>query len=258
VKTGMAVVLLLLGAVGAQALRAQPAALPCQTFTRASPAAPDVVRDWLAHSSDDHVIVCTAADVAQDALPLYTGESGVTKHGTLCSYSSHGLIRAGSGTASRLQRFERGEAISMALAGGECPAPHATATEQRYTTTYDLTPAAFMSIMQYWAAAVDSAQSFDRELVCCGAGDGSAAAAAGTALAAETRTRLRAAIAAGRIKAAGVTRIVRFSGRGLRRRYALTLPDPDSRPAGATVYVIYLSKWAAGPYHITGITHAAS
>jgi hypothetical protein len=251
----MAVVLLLLGAMDAQALRAQPAELPCQTFTRASPAAPDVVRDWLAHSSDDHVIVCTAAGVAQDVAPLYNGESGVTRHGTLCSYSSHALIRAGSGAASRLQRFERGEAVSMALAGGDCPAPHASTTEQRYTTTYDLSPAAFVSIMQYWAAAVDSTQSFDRELTCCGAGEGSAA---GTALAAETRTRLRAAIAAGRIKAAGVTRIVRFSGRVLHRRYALTLPDPDSRPAGATVYVIYLSKWAAGPYHITGITHAAS
>jgi hypothetical protein len=251
----LAALVLVLGGVDAEAPQAPPAPPPCQTFTRASPAAPEVVRGWFAHSSDEHVIVCAVAGAAPDAAPLYTGESGLTRHGTLCSYSSHGLIRVGTGAASRLQRFEQGEAVGMALAGGDCPAPHATATAERYTMTYDLSPAAFVSIMQFWAAASDSAQSFDHQLACCEAGGGSAA---GAALAAATRSRLRAAIGVGRMKAAGVTRIVRISGRGMRHRYALTVPDPDSRPAGATVYVIYLSKWLAGPYRITGITNAAS
>jgi hypothetical protein len=258
VKIALAVVAVVLGWVGAA--RAQPASLYCQTFTRASAAAPEIVRGWLARSSDDHVIVCTphGPGAETDATPLYTGESAVTKRGTLCSYSSHGLTKVGTGAASRLQRYERADAVGMALAGGDCPAPPAAAAGERYTTTYDLSPAAFVQIMEFWAAAAASVQSFDRELACCDVRGGSTGAAADTAVATATRQRLRVAIEAGRMKTATVTRIVRISGRGMRRRYALFVADPDSRPAGSTVYVIYLSRWLGGPYHITGVTDAAS
>jgi hypothetical protein len=256
----LAIVFVLLAGVGAtRAQAAPPAPLPCQTFTRASAAAPQLVRGWLARSGDDHVIVCGAAGAGADAAPLYAGESGLSRRGTLCSYASHGLIRVGDGAAGRLQRLEGGDAVSMALAAGGCPAPHAAAAAEPYTTTYDLSPAAFVAIMAFWAAAADSVQGFDREFPCCDDDDeGAATPGAGTALATETRRRLREAIEAGRMKAAGVTRIVHISGRLLRRRYALTVPDPDARPPGSTVYVVYLSKWPGRPYRITSITRAAN
>jgi hypothetical protein len=244
----------------AGAARAQPALPSCQTFARGSADTPAIVADWLARSSDDHVVVCAAAageGGAPQAPPAYTGESTVVKHGPLCSYSSHGLSRAGSGGASRLERYERGDAVGMTLAGGDCPAPHAADSAPRYTLTYDVTPTAYESITTFWSAVASSAEALDRATDCCGARGGTGAAAPGSALVAETRARLRVTVAAGRMRSAAVTRIVRTSGRGMRHRYALFVTDPDSRPGAPSVYVIYLSKWPFGPYHIIAITTAA-
>jgi hypothetical protein len=237
---------------------APPAPPACQTFTRATADTPTIVRDWLARSSDDHVIVCapTAAQSgAPEAPPSYSGESAVVKRGTLCSYSSHGLSREGSGARFRLQRYERGEAVGMTVTGGDCPAPHAADTAQRYTITYDVSPAAFESIMTFWSAVAASPEALDRAI----AVRGGAAPAPGSALVAETDARLRAAIAGDRMRLAAVTRIVRTSGRSaLRHRYSLFVSDPDSRPGSPSVYVIYLTKWPVGPYHIVAITTVAS
>ena len=203
--------------------------------------------------------VCTPQAVGSDpqGATLYTGESAVTRSRSVCSYSSHLLTRVGTGAASRLQRFESAEGVGMAIHGsGACPAPHSTPAEL-YTVTYELTPAVFESIMAFWATAAASAGAFDHELTCCTVA-GSAAAAPASAAASATRERLRAAIAAGRMRAAAVTRIVRLAGRGVRHRYALFVADPDSRPAGTTVYVIYLSKWLGGPWRISNITDVAS
>ena len=245
----------------AGAVRAQPALPSCQTFTRSSAGTPEIVRDWLARSKDDHVIVCasTAGEgSAPEAPSMYTGESAVVKHGTLCSYSSHGLSLVGSAAAARLQRFERGDAVGMTLAGGDCPAPHPAATAQRYTVTYDVTPTAFESIMTFWSTVATSTEALDHATDCCGVGSGAKGAASGSALVVETRARLRAAIAGGRMRTATVTRILRAPGRGIHHRFALFVSDPDSRAGASSVYVIYLSKWPAGPYHIVGITTAVS
>jgi hypothetical protein len=204
--------------------------------------------------------VCTpspADTVATDAAPIYTGESGVVRRGTVCSYSSHGLIGVGSGAGRRLQRYERGEIIGMVLAGGgACPAPHVTAGEEPYVMTYDLSPGAFVSIMQLWTRVVGSTEAFDRE-ACCerrGVPPDAAAITAST----EVRKRLRAAIEASRMKSAHVVRIVRISLTALHRRYALFVVDPDTRPPAPPYYVIYLSRRLAGPLHITGIADAPS
>ena len=247
-------------APSAAAAAAQPAAPPvCQSFTRSSAAAPQIVRGWLARSGDDHVRVCSPQAAGSDTsgATLYTGESAVTRSRSVCSYSSHLLTRIGNGAGSRLQRFESAEGTGMAIAGnGGCPAPH-SAPAELYTMTYDLSPAAFESIMAFWATVAASAAAFDHELACCTVG-GSAAAAPPSAAASATVARLRAAIAAGRMQTAAVPRIVRLAGRGVRHRYALFIADPDSRPLGATVYVIYLSKWLAGPWRISAITDVAS
>lgn len=238
---------------------APPAAPPvCQSFARSSAAAPEIVRGWLARSGDDHVRVCSPQAPGSDTsgATLYTGESAVTRSRSVCSYSSHLLTRMGNGAGSRLQRFESAEGTGMAIAGGGgCPAPH-SAPAELYTMTYDLTPAAFESIMAFWATAGASAAAFDHELACCTV-RGSAAAAPPSAAASATVARLRAAIATGRMQTAAVPRIVRLAGRGVRYRYALFIADPDSRPLGATVYVIYLSKWLAGPWRISAITDVA-
>jgi hypothetical protein len=258
VKIALVVAALLVAWAGA--VRAQPAPPSCQTFSRSSAGAPQIVREWLARSADDHVIMCTPAGQsdAGDAAPTYTGENALVKRGTLCSYSSHGLSRVGSGAASRLERYERGDAVGMTAAAGDCPAPHAADSAQRYTMTYDVSPAAFESIMTFWAAVAASVPALERASSCCEARGGADATAPDSAVAAETRRRLRAAIAAGRMRTAAVTRIVRAPGRGIHHRYALFVADPDSRPGAASVYVIYLSKWPLGPYRISAITDVAS
>jgi len=233
------------------------AAPVCQSYARGSLAAPELVRRWLEHSRDDHVVVCEP-QAAGGAEPLYTGESAVTKGAGVCSYAAHFLTRTGSGSASRLQRYDRSEAVGMAAGGdGACPPPHEPATAQRYTMTYDLTPATFESLMAFWGAAATAAALFDRDLACCGSGEAAAAADAGSLAANAVRLRLRAAIVAGRMQAAAVTRIVRVAGLGLHRRYALLVVDPDSQPAGTSVYVIYVSRFLRGAWHISGLSDVA-
>ena len=228
---------------------APPAAGSCQSFTRASPSPPPFVRDWLARSGDARVVACTPS-AADAAAPLYTGESAVSRHDAVCSYRSHGLVKVGGGAAARLERYERGDALLMALADNDCPPPHGAAAGRPYVTTYDISPAAFVAIMRLWTELAASTEAFDR--ACCEPG-GTRAGAALPPAAAETRRRLRAAIDGGRMQTAAVARIVRISGSPLRRRYALFVADPD-RPADQPgFYVIYLSKRVRGPYQLTGI-----
>ena len=258
----MKVALAIVALLAAWPLASRAASPSCETFTRSSATAPAMVRAWLAGSTDVDVRICTmppatgaatarggvaATPGAEDLTPVYSGESAVVRDGTVCSYSSHGLIGAGSGAKRRLQRYERGETIGMALAGGDCPAPHPAAGEAPYVTTYELSPAAFVSIMQLWGAIAASPAAFDRE-TCCEARSGSA----------EVRRRLRAGIEAGRMRSAHVARIVRLSMTVLHRRYALFVVDPDARPTQPPFYVIYLSRRLGGPFHITGIADAPS
>src|SRR5689334_15955568 len=116
------------------AARAQPLPADCQAYTRASSGASELVRHWLAHAADDHVIVCGAADGA--APPQYSAESPVTHAQGVCSYSSHGLTAVGRGEQRQLRRYEQADALHMALAAGTCPAPHGAAAS--YTETYDV------------------------------------------------------------------------------------------------------------------------
>ena len=235
--------------------RAQPAAgASCQSYARGDAAAPELVRRWLEHSGDEHVLVCLppAPAAAGEATPVYFGESALQRRGAVCSYSSHGLTRAGTAAAGHLERYERGETLAMALAGADCPAHAPGAAPAPYVATYDVSPGAFVAIMQLWAAAADSVQALDRASRAA-----KGAAESGAAPTPATRARLRTAIEAGAMRTAGVTRIVRMSGRGLRHRYALFVADPDSQPAGATLYVIYLSKSLTGPYRITGVADTA-
>ena len=242
-------------------------AAACQTFTLSSPAAPEIVRWWLAHSRDDHVRVCSGpgAAAAASAEPQYSGESAISRSGAVCSYAAHILTPSGTGPSRRLQRYDRTEALAMIAVGdAACPPPHELA--RRYIPTYDLTPATFESLLGFWAAAAASADTFAHDLACCGAGGAAAAGAAATgadaasagSLAAHaTALRLRATIASGRMQAAAVTRVVRVAAHGLQRRYALFIEDPDSRPPGATVYVVYVSRWLRGSWHISGISDVA-
>ncbi len=233
-------------AAGAVPARAAAAEAPCQSYTRASAGVPELVRAWLAHSSDVYVRVCTPAGADAAAAPLYSGESAVAHEGEVCSYASHALTVAGSGSRRQLRRYERGDAQRMALAAGPCPPPPAA-----YTETYDVSAPAFVAMMHLWSVASASAHSFDAE--CCegrGAGERAPAAAAAAA-------RLRTAIGAGRLKGAAVLRIVRLSGATLHRRYALFVADPDRAPQQSTLYVIYLSRWIGGPWHISGVADAA-
>jgi len=102
--------------------------------------------------------------------------------------------------------------------------------------------------MRLWNEASGSARIFDAEWR-----DGHGAGERATPAA----TRLRNAIGAGRLRGAPVLRIVRLSGATLRRRYALFVADPDRAPQQSTLYVIYLSRWIGGPWHISGVADAA-
>jgi hypothetical protein len=224
--------------------RAQVSAA-CQTYTRASGSMPDMVRDWLTRSGDDHVRVCgrgapgVAGGGEADAAPLYSGESVVRKQGVVCSYATHGLAPVGTGAHRQLRRYERGDPHAMVLAGLECPPPHA----ESYTVTYDVSAAAFVSIMDLWSSVAASTAAWDRALCCGGA----------------TGQRLRAAIGAGRMKSAAVPRIVQMSpGLKLHRRYALFVADPDSSPPGSRLYVLYVSHALGGGWRISGLADAVN
>lgn len=239
-RTTAAAALVVLAALAVPARSAEPA---CQTYTRASPAAPELVRAWLAHSSDLNVRVCLPAGADAAAVPLYRSDSAVAHENGVCSYASHVLTAAGSGARRQLRRDEHGDAQRMALATGPCPAP-----PEAYTETYDVSAPAFVAAMQLWSEASGSTRTFDAQWrEDPGAGKRATAAA----------TRLRTAIGAGRLKGAPVLRIVRLSGATLRRRYALFVADPDRAPQQSTLYVIYLSRWIGGPWHISGVADAA-
>jgi hypothetical protein len=215
------------------------AAASCETFTRSAATLPPLVRDWFAHSPDERVLMCPqpAAPGSEGGTPLYFGEGRLTQHGTVCTYLRHGLTLAGSGTAARLQRYDRSEALGMALAGPDCPRPHAAASGQGYVETYDISTAAFVGIMQLWSAIATAPAA---------APSGSAGARA----AAETRARLQTALGT-RTSAATVTRIVRVPGSVLRHRYALFIKAPDGSAGAASQYVIYVHKNLRGPYELT-------
>jgi len=260
--------LLLAAEAPAGGMQAETAAA-CQGYTRNSADAPELVRWWLAHSHDERVRVCTAPGeaAAASAALQYSGESAVGRSGGVCSYASHFLTASGTGPTRRLQRYERTEAVAMVAVGeAACPPAHDPA-RGRYIPTYDLTPATFESLLAFWAAAAASADVFAHDLACCGGGAGGSGGAgggagaeapsAGSVASSATQLRLRATIAAGRMQAAAVTRIVRVAAHGLHRRYALFVADPDSRPPGASVYVIYVTRLLRGPWHISGISDVA-
>ncbi|HUJ51911.1 MAG TPA: hypothetical protein VLX08_00010 [Steroidobacteraceae bacterium] len=245
------VTLLLLQPGGAAA---PPPAMPCQVFARGNAQAPQLVREWLARSSDERVTVCAQPGPAgANAVPLYAGEGAVSRHDGVCSYASHGLAIEGSGAAQRLRRYESSEATAMALADRDCPTPHPPAAPQPYTTTYDVSHAAFLSIIQLWSAVATSSAAFEHELACCNVGAAPAEAVRRSLDATEARQRLRAAILAGDMKGAVVTRIVRIPDSAFRRRYALFVTDPAQDAAGSRFYVLYLRRDWRGPSHIIGI-----
>jgi hypothetical protein len=234
-----------------------PPAVPvsCQSFARGNAQAPQPVREWLAHSGDERVLVCaqpgrSAADVAT---AVYTAEGAVTRRGEVCSYPSHGLTLEGSGAAQRLRRYESGEATAMALVARDCPPPHPPTAANPYTTTFDVSHEAFLSIMQLWSAVAVSVPAFEREFSCCSAGGAQPGGAPRALGSTDVRDRLRAAIVAGDMKAAAVTRIVRIPSSTFRRRYALFVTDPAKGAAGAGFYVIYLRRDVRGPSHIMGV-----
>jgi hypothetical protein len=211
---------------------AATASSACETWTRASPAAPALVREWFAHSTDERVLACQqpATTGTDAAAPLYFGEGSVTQRGAVCSYLSHGLTLAGSGAAARLQRYDRTEALTMALADTDCPRPHTGAGPRAYVETYDVSREAFVAIMRLWSAS-----------------SGPGGATAGD----ETRARMQATIGPSRMSGASVTRIVRIPGSLLHHRYALFINAPDPPAGGASLYVIYVDKHVRGPYEIT-------
>jgi hypothetical protein len=209
----------------------------CETWTRASAAQPAVVRGWFAHSTDERVLVCQqpATTGTDGAAPLYVGEGSVTQRGAVCSYLSHGLTLAGSGAAARLQRYERTEALTMALADTDCPRPHTGTGPRAYVETYDVSPEAFVAIMRLWSATSAPPSAGAGQHGCCS----------------ETRAKMQATIGPSRMSGAAVTRIVRIPGSLLHHRYALFINAPDPPAAGASLYVIYVDKHVRGPYEIT-------
>ena len=234
-----------------------PPAPSCQSYPRGSPA-PDPVGSWLAHSRDENVLVCTPPTQggASEPKPVYSGESAITKVAGVCRYASHLLARTGAGATPGLRRPDASEAVAMAAVGDAgCPRWHDPAMPKRYTMTYDLTPATFESLMAFWSTVAGSTTEFDRALACCGA-TGAASTAGGAAANAE-RIRLRAAILAGHMQSAAVIRLVRMPAHGLNRRYALSVDDPESRPGEASIYVIYVTRFFRGPWHISGISNTA-
>jgi hypothetical protein len=224
----------------APAASGSTAAAACQSFTRGSATLPTLVSEWFARSTDERVLMCPQAGApgSEGATSLYFGEGVVTQQGAVCTYLSHGLTLAGSGSAARLQRYDRSEALAMALAAGPgCPTPHDPASAQGYIETYDISTAAFVGIMRQWSAITSNAQ------VNASGTDGSRSAAAALArLQAELGTR------AGETT---VTRIVRIPGSVLRHRYALFLKVPQPQGGGASQYVIYVDKSIRGPYEVT-------
>jgi hypothetical protein len=257
VNIALATAALLLARYAAAEGTQPPPAPSCQSYPRDSPA-PEPVAGWLAHSRDQNVLVCmpAAQGGANAPEPVYSGESAITKAAGVCRYTSHLLARTGAGTTPSLGRPDASEAVAMAAVGdAACPRSHDPAMPKRYTMTYDLTPATFESLMAFWGAAAVSAKEFDHALACCGAAG--AASTAGGAAANGERIRLRAAIVAGHMQSAAVTRIVRMTAHGLNRRYALSVDDPESRPGGASIYVIYVTRFFRGAWHISGISNAA-
>jgi hypothetical protein len=233
---------------GAQA----PPAAGCQSFSRDAETSPPLVREWFARSADERVLVCPQSSAPGASAPLYFGEGAVTQHGEVCSYLSHGLTLVGSGDTARLRRYERSEALAMALAGAGCPRPHGASAGAAYVETYDVTAAAFVGIMRLWSAATASLAAAANEHCCAARGEaaGQPGAAAAT-IAPEARTRLEAAISPGHLSAATVTRIVRIPGSVLRHRYALFLTVPDATAGSPALYVVYVDKSLRGPYEIT-------
>jgi len=219
----------------------------CETWSRSSTAPPAPVGEWFAHSTDERVRVCQqpAATGTAGAAPLYFGEGRVTQRGTVCSYLSHGLTLTGSGAAAHLQRYDRIEALTMALAGADCPRPHIGADPPAYVETYDVSPDAFVAIMRLWSATLATPAASGNPHGCCGN-----AGPSGTTSGDQTRARIQAALGAGRTSGAAVTRIVRMPGSLLRHRYALFIHTPDAPAGSASLYVIYVDKRARGPYEI--------
>jgi len=244
-----------------------PPASPCQSFSRDAQTMPPLAREWFAHSADERVLICpqSAAGTQGTEAAAYFGEGAVRERAGVCSYLSHGLTLVGSGAAARLERYERSEALDMALAGTGCPAPHgdAGAAAAGYVETYDVSSGAFIGIMQLWSAAT-AALAAGKEQCCAlsadahgsapGAAHPGAAAqprAAESRIAPEARARIDAEIGPGHIGAARVTRIVRIPGSVLRHRYALFLTVPDATRGSPAVYVAYIDKSVRRPYEIT-------
>jgi hypothetical protein len=235
--TGVLVTLLL--APAASGAAAAPA---CETFARGSATLPMLVGEWFGHSSDERVVKCPQAGPPgrEGATALYFGEGALTQHGAVCKYPRHGLTLTGTGAAARLQRYDRSEALAMALAGpGACPKPHDPASAQGYIETYDVSTSSFEGIMRLWSAITTSATS-----------NSSGTDATRSATAAAARVRLQAELGA-RTGDVTVTRIVRIPGSVLRRRYALFVKAPQPPGGGASQYVIYMDKGIRGPYEIT-------
>jgi hypothetical protein len=263
VSASVVLSMLLLAPAGSGAAPPPPASA-CQSFGRDAPTMPPLVREWFAQSTDQRVLVCphSAAGTRGTEAAAYFGEGAVTERAGVCSYLSHGLTLIGSGTAARLQRYERSEALDMALAGTGCPAPHGDAGAAVYVETYDVSSEAFIGIMRLWSAAT-AALTAGKEHCCApaeahgsppGAAHSGAAAqlrAGESRIAPEARARLEAEIDPGHIGAASVTRIVRIPGSVLRHRYALFLTVPDATRGSPAAYVAYIDKSVRRPYEIT-------
>jgi len=264
VSVSVVLSMLLLAPAGSGAA-SPPSASACQSFGRDAQTMPPLVREWFAQSADQRVLVCpqSAAGTQGTEAAAYFGEGAVTQRGGVCSYLSHGLTLIGSGPAARLQRYERSEALAMALAGTGCPAPHGDAGAAGYVETYDVSSEAFIGIMRLWSAATATIAA-DKEHCCAMPADahGSASGAAHPGGAAqpraaesritpEARARLEAEIDPAHVGAASVTRIVRIPGSVLRHRYALFLTVPDATRGSPAAYVAYIDKSVRRPYEIT-------
>jgi len=225
------------------------ASTACQTYTRGSGTLPALVREWFAHSPDERVVICPQAGASggEGATALYFGEGGLTQHGAVCTYLRHGLTLAGGGTAARLERYDRSDALVMALAARQCPRPHASTSTQGYIETYDISTSTFVGIMRLWSATA-TAPAAACAAATASRGCSSGAAASGSV--GETHTRLQAALGT-RMNGATVTRIVRIPGSVLRHRYALFVKAPVDPAAAASQYVVYVDKTLRGPYEIT-------
>ena len=261
--TATVVLVTLLLAPAAPGSAAAPAA--CKTYTRDSEAPPPLVREWFAHAPDERVVMCpqSGAPGSEGVTAVYFGEGGVTPHGTVCTYLRHGLTLTGTGAAARLERYDRSEALAMAVAGPQCPTPHATTSAQGYVETYDISSATFVGIMRLWSALASTAAAAPAVPPGGAAGNKETACAAATAsrgctsgsqatsaLSAGTRARLQAALGTP-TSPATVTRIVRIPGSVLRHRFALFVTAPPPPAGGTSQYVIYVDKNLRGPYEIT-------